>query len=220
MNKLRFKFNKERDALNFWELCNSECFWKNEKADLDTSYINLFKEKSFEESKDHILSYLKSVHESHYIGIFKESLTRSWELINDEYFNRLEKITNSFISSEDFTAYITTVGRCTYRRDNTFTVSLKRPLLQAMRICGHELLHLCIDNLYGDWIRRRIGEDKFDFLNESLTVLLNLEFRDLWYVKDIGYAKNKNLRNLIATEWTNEKDFEKLLEGCINYLKN
>ena len=218
MSKLNFKFDKERDALNFWELCNSECPWKNENTDLSLNNIMLFKEKSFLDSKKLILKNLEQVHDSKYIEFFKESLEKSWKDINDKYFNRLEKITNQPISSENFNAYITTVGRCAYDQNNSFTVSLKRPLLQALRTCGHELFHIHIDNNYGIELRKSLGENKFNFLNESLTVLLNLEFRDLWFVEDVGYFQTKNLRNYISQEWKEEKDFEKLLEKCIDYL--
>lgn len=219
MNNLKFAFDRERDALNFWELCNLDCFWKDEKTDLNQNYLDLFNGKSFVESKNNILNHLKTIHKSLYINIFKESLSKSWELIGDEYFSRLEKIICKPISSENFTAYITTVGRCTYRRDNTFTVSLKRPLLQAVRTCGHEIMHLYVDNLYRDKISEQIGKDKFNFLNESLTVLLNLEFKDLWYVKDMGYPENKKLRSFIKKEWQKEKGFDILLNRCVEYLK-
>jgi len=219
MSKLEFRFDRERDALNFWELCNSECSWKDEKTDLDLNYLNLFKEKSFSDSKKKILKMLNKLHNSHYIEIFRDSLQKSWEQINDEYFDRLEKLTNNSISSENFTAYITSVGRCAYKKNNTFTVSLKRPLLQAVRTCGHELLHLHIDNLYGKNLRESIGEDRFNFLNESLTVLLNLEFKNLWQAKDIGYFQNKNLREFIEKEWKEKKDFGVLMEKCVEYLK-
>jgi len=219
MSKLNFKFDRERDALNFWQLCNSECYWKNEKTDLNPNYIKSFKGKSFLDSKKEILESLETLHNSPYIKIFRESLNKSWREINDEYFNRLEKITNKSISSENFDAYITTVGRCAYNKDNSFMVSLKRPLLQAVRTCGHELLHIHIDNYYGDKLRELLGENKFNFFNESLTVLLNLEFKDLWFAEDIGYLQTRNLRNYISSEWKKEKNFEKLLEKCVEYLK-
>jgi len=204
MSKLNFKFDKERDALNFWQLCNYECSWKDEKTDLNSNYIRAFKGKSFLDSKREILENLERLHVSPYIEFFRESLDKSWKSINDEYFNRLEKITNKQISLENFDAYITTVGRCAYYEDNSFTVSLKRPLLQAVRTCGHELFHIHVDNSYGNRLRGLLGDDKFNFLNESLTVLLNLEFRDLWFA---------------TKKWKKERDFEKLLKKCIEYLK-
>lgn len=92
-------------------------------------------------------------------------------------------------------------------------------MLQAVRTCGHELLHIYINNHYGNKLKESIGEDKFNFLNESLTVLLNLEFKDLWFVKDVGYMQTRNLRNYISQNWEQNKDFEKLLKKCVNYLK-
>jgi len=48
--------------------------------------------------------------------------------------------------------------------------------------------------------------------------LLNLEFKDLWFVKDCGYKSHRELRKFISDKWKEEKDFEKLLNSCVVYL--
>ena len=72
--------------------------------------------------------------------------------------------------------------------------------------------------IYWDKIESQIGKDKTGDLKEALTVLLNLEFKDLWFVEDKGYESHKELRDFILEEWKKEKDFEKLLEKCIKFL--
>jgi hypothetical protein len=98
-------------------------------------------------------------------------------------------------------------------------VSFFRDLASALNTCGHELLHIQFHNLYWNQVENQIGEKKTSDLKEALTVLLNLEFKDLWFVEDKGYEIHKELRKFITDEWKKEKDFRILLDKCINYLK-
>ena len=80
-------------------------------------------------------------------------------------------------------------------------------------------MHLYFHRFYWKNIEKEIGKEKTGDLKEALTVLLNLEFKDLWFVEDEGYEEHKELREFITQEWKNNKDFEKLLEKCVEYLK-
>lgn len=98
-------------------------------------------------------------------------------------------------------------------------ISIQRPLLQCLRTIGHELMHLQFHNAYWDKMKKEIGEEKTSDLNESLITLLNLEFGDLWLVKDEGYFLHQEMRRFIEKEWKKDPNFEKLLENCIMFLK-
>ncbi len=80
-------------------------------------------------------------------------------------------------------------------------------------------MHLYFHKFYWKKVESQIGKEKTSDLKEALTILLNAEFKDLWFFKDEGYKVHKNLREFILSELEKEKDFEKLLEKCINYLK-
>jgi hypothetical protein len=154
------------------------------------------------------------------IDAFKEGIEKAWGKIHGEYFTRLERITKKPICSDKFTAYTTTVGRCPYNvKDSSFMVSIRRPLLQGLRTIGHELMHLQFCNTYWKDIEKQIGKEKTDDLNESLTTLLNLEFGDLWLVRDEGYPNHRIIREFIEEQWRKEKDFDVLMKESINYFK-
>lgn len=222
MPNLIFEFNKEKDILNLWELCNLPNPWEdNNKLQLNPSLINKWKGKSLEDCKYDISHYLLPIHNSGYPEIFSEALAKSWDKINDAYFKRLENLTEKPFSQQQVNAYISTVGRSAYNLDeNYFTVSMHRQLLHALRTCGHELLHMHIEKNFSDYLIKELKNyQKFDFLNESLTVLLNHEFKDLWFMEDKGYSSHKPLRNFIEQEWIKEKNFQKLLNSCVSQLK-
>ena len=59
-------------------------------------------------------------------------------------------------------------------------------------------MHFHFFEHYWDGIEKQIGINKTDDLKESLTVLLNLEFKDLWFKFDQGYPNHQELRKFIS----------------------
>jgi len=150
-----------------------------------------------------------------------ESFQKAWNKINDEYFKRLKKIMKHQFKFKQVNAYVTTVTRCPYNSYEKpwFMFSFFRDIPNALKTCGHELMHIHFHNTYWPEIEKKIGKEKTSDLKEALTVLLNLEFRDLWFVPDIGYSSHKKLREFIRKEWKKKKDFDVLLDKCVEYLK-
>jgi hypothetical protein len=80
-------------------------------------------------------------------------------------------------------------------------------------------MHLYFHEFYWKDVEKKIGSKKTGDLKESLTVLLNSEFKDLFISPDLGYEEHKELRNFILKSWKEEKDFEKLLDKGVDYLR-
>ena len=219
---LTFKIDKEKDIRNAWELCNISLPWAEpaEKKPLEEDYKGLWKGRNFKECREEIWDSIKKLYSSEIVEAFRTSVEKSWKGLNQEYFSRLEIITDKPMCADNFTAYITTIGRCPYdSKNNSFMLSIRRPLLQCLRTSGHELMHLQFSHYFWNEIATQIGNAKTNNLNESLTVLLNPEFRDLWMVEDIGYPAHKELRNFISETWKEEKNFKRLLEKSVEYLR-
>jgi hypothetical protein len=220
MPKVIFKFDKEKDLFNVWETCNKDVTWYDFKKTVHPKYLEICKGKKFEECKEELEKQKKKMYDSGFIEIFEETMQKAWNKINDEYFKRLKKIMKRQIPNEQFTAYITTNIRCPYNyKEFSFMISFFRDLLNAIKTCGHEIMHIQFHNTYWGQIEEQIGKEKTADLKEALTVLLNLEFRDLWFVDDNGYDVHKELRQFITEQWKKEKDFESLLKKCVEYLK-
>jgi len=219
-SKVNFIFDKEKDLYNIWETCNSNSDWHDFKKGLNPDDLRVAKGKNFEECKDELRKAYEKLHESKLIEIFINSLKKGWGAINDEFFRRLEIIMKKPICSETFISYITTVGRCPYNpEENSFMVSLFYSIPQALVTIGHEIMHLCFHRFYWEDIEDKIGKEKTADLKEALTVLLNLEFKDLLFGKDRGYDCHQKLREFIEKEWKEKKDFGVLMEKCVEYLK-
>jgi hypothetical protein len=222
MPTIIFKLDEDRDIRNVWELCNTSLLWieSTEKKPLEEGYKNSFRNRNFEECREEIWNSMKGLYSLGIVEAFRDSVEKSWAGLNKQYFSRLERVTSREVYVQNFIAYATTIGRCPYCiKDNSFMFSIRRPLLQCLRTSGHELMHLQFSHYFLDEIVAQIGDTKTTDLNESLTVLLNLEFRDLWLVEDQGYPTHQKLREFISEQWKKEKDFDVLLEKCIGYLK-
>ena len=219
MPKVKFKFDREKDLFNIWETCNKDSSWYDHKKNISSTFLEICEGKEFNECKKELEDYRSKMHNSKLIEIFAKALQEAWNKINDEFFKRLEKITKKPIYTNEFVAYVTTVTRCPYNeKENWFMISFFKDILNALVTAGHEIMHLQFHNTYWDEIEKQIGKEKTADLKEALTVLLNLEFKDLWFVEDRGYDVHKELRAFIAEEWRRDKDFEILLKKCVDYL--
>ena len=224
MVKVIFKFDKERDLWNNWDTVNYISPWNKELNFNKIPLLNeLCKNKTFEECKQDLERFYKKIHNSFLIEEVRRSFQESWDKINEEFFKRLEKITGNKFPFEVVMAYLTTQLRCPYDpKKGNFIVSIFSNIPKTLKTSGHELMHLDFHNNNWKEIEEKIGKEKTADLKEALTVLLNLEFKDLWFVKDEGKPnrEQQKLRSFIKEEWLKEKNYKSLLEKCVIYLKN
>lgn len=219
MSKLKFDFNKEYDLHNLWKLCNIEPLWENDTKPVRQKFIDKWKGRDFEDCKNEIESHLQILYNSEFIKIFSESVNKGWNGINNSFFERLEEVTNKPIYTDEFTANITTSGRCySIKENNSFLLSIRRPYLHALRTCGHELMHLQFEHYYWKDISKIIGERNTALLSESLTILLNIEFRDLWIAEDVGYDEHFEFREIIGNIWKETHDFDTVVKKGVEHI--
>ncbi len=76
----------------------------------------------------------------------------------------------------------------------------------------HEYWHLYTWYKFGVIWEEKLGKQKYNDIKESLTVLLNIECKDLFpeNKKDIGYPQHQELREKIIKIWNETKDIDKL----------
>ena len=216
-------FDKEKDLYNIWTTCNHPgSFGVDFKEKLSKKIIEICHEKKFEDIKDNLEKHYSQIYNSSLTSEVAEAFAKSWGKIEKEYFRRLEKITSKKFPCKKVMAFLTTASRCPYDpkiESASFFINFFSGIPNAIKTCGHELMHIHFHNTDWKYVEEKIGYEKTKDLKESLTVLLNLEFKDLLIAYDEGYPKHKELRGFIESEWKKEKDFKKLLDKCINYLK-
>lgn len=220
MSKVKFGFDKERDLFNVWQTCTAKSYGYDFSSRLPKELVKFCKDKSYKNSKEFIKKFFNNIYSSEIANDYAVFLDKSWKKIEKKYFEKLKNITGKELKVKKINAHITIAPRCPYDpEDKSFMVNLFASPPINLMTAGHEIMHLHFHENYFEEVEKQLGNKKTHDLKEALTVLLNIEFNDLWSVIDNGYESHKELRNFIAEEWKKEKDFDKLLTKCIEYIK-
>ena len=221
---VKFKFDKEKDLYNIWETCNKgKGYGYDFTKHMPKEIVKICKGKKFSESKPKLRKIFDNIYKNVLIKDIEGYINNSWKKIEKKYFIKLEELTKKKIPFKTVYGYLTSVSRCPYnydKRNPNFYVQIFSNIPNNLEIAGHELMHIQLHNT--NWwkkVKKQIGQEKTHDLKEALTVLLNLRFRDLWIVEDRGYPNHTQLREFIKEEWRKEKDFEKLTDNCIKWIK-
>jgi len=223
-SRVIFKFNIEKDAKNYWECANSNLSFGYDftKAIKPEVYKKL-KGKKWNDIRKNMISILKKGYNIDE-GKNKRKLKRvesAWKKIEKAYFIRLEKINKKPIYNNKFICYITTIGRCPYYpKENSFMINIFDNIDNILLTCAHELMHLQFHHTkYWKQSEKEIGYYRTHDLKEALTILLNLEFKDLLKAKDEAYPNHIELRKFISKTWKKEKDFDILINKSLKWIK-
>lgn len=222
--KLNFIFDEEKDLYNIWETCNAKSDYGYDfRKNMPKNILDICKNKKYNECKKDLKKLRKEFYSNFLIKSTTKFFEDIWNKIGKEYFKRLEKITKKRYQFEKINVYLTTSGRCPYNphgKTPHFFINFFSGASMALATAGHEIMHIHIHNTdYWTKIENEIGYDKTHDLKESLTELLNLEFRDLWIIDDVGYPNHTKLRRYISQQWNKNKDFEKLIDNSIKWIK-
>jgi len=220
MPQVKFVFSKKEDLFNIWETCRANVYGHNFSSFMPKSVLAYCRKKSYNQCKKFISDYYAQIYSSGQIELFVEAANKSWKLIGNEYFRRLNKITGKSLSARTIYAYPTLASRCPYNpKKPSFMVNFFASMPTVMQISGHEIMHFHFHEHYFENVRKKVGSEKTRVIKEALTVLLNLEFKDLWFVSDKGYEPHQKLRKVISKQWKKDKNFDKLVEKCIEFVK-
>ncbi|MGV8151571.1 MAG: hypothetical protein ACP5OG_00665 [Candidatus Nanoarchaeia archaeon] len=222
MPKVEFKFNVERDLWNHWHKSNNKGKFHN--FIVSKSILDICQDRTYDSCKEELKNYLSNLYESGLFNPFIECVEKSWRPIESEFFKRMNKLMKNNYE-KDIIAYLTTSDICPYNsHEPSFMFSFFYPLPKALATCGHEIMHLYFHDFFWDKIEKQIGNTKTGDLKESLTVLLNHEFKNLWFYTESGYEMHKDLRHFIENQWVNmnleNKDIELLLNNSVEWIKN
>jgi hypothetical protein len=139
-----------------------------------------------------------------------------WQEIEKEYAAITEKIFGMNLV-DDITVYLTLSPRCSYLIEhNLFYMTLFTK--EAKRICMHELWHFYTYYVFGGEAEiERLGQIKYYKLTESLTVLLNIECKELLGegIIDTGYELHSEVRTKVLELWTQKKDIRFVWEELV-----
>ncbi|MDD4289897.1 MAG: hypothetical protein PHH83_01315 [Patescibacteria group bacterium] len=213
------KINTKKDAWNFWDACNKVSHGVDWKTRIDENVSKNIIGKSRKESYKFLIPYLKNYYKENK-DILVKLQNQTQNIFNEKadfLFEKMQKITKRKLYRKCFTCFLTTFPRCAYDYKSGyiwFYINLSAE--KCTDVFLHELLHFQFIKYFRDKID--LDDRQFEFLKESLTVILNSEFNDLMYGEDRGYEIHQELRSKLSDYWTKTKDFDKLIDYGIKIL--
>ena len=210
--KLNFKYDKEKDIwclLNFGKKSTNSGLTTKVYDKLTTMHGE---NPSLENTSNFIEKYIAENH----INIQK-SITeyeKDWSDIEDR-FNKIAEEVFGVSLQKDVTVYLTINNRCPYDLDNnSFFVSVSNQSSTRKTTTMHELWHFYTWHAFGVTEEEKIGKQRYNDIKEALTVLLNIECKDLLPegVEDKGYPQHAELREEIRDLWLKYRDLKQIID--------
>lgn len=206
--KINFEYDKEKDV---WCLLNKGRS-SNNSQNSTRQYLLLTDKYGENPTEEDAGAFVDTYISENKINIQKTitDIQNDWEIVSNEYQKRAETIFDTSLPHE-ITAYLTINSRCPYSiEDEFFYIYLQSA--QARKTIMHELWHFYTWYGLGPSEEARIGAQKYNDIKESLTVLLNVECKDLLPegVLDSGYPQHNELREKILDYWGKEKNIKNL----------
>ncbi len=206
--KINFTYNREKDI---------SCLLTYGKTSLNSQTKTKVYEKLVEEFGENLTKQNTSIFIDKYlldknikVEEYVLSYEKDWLTIASIFQKRCESVFKVSLP-RDVTAYLTVNTRCPYDiGENYFFVSVSTDSMRGTVM--HELFHFYTWYKFGEKWEQKIGKQKYNDIKEALTVLLNIEFKDLFKdgIYDGGYQQHQELRERILDIWQDSKDIDKL----------
>ena len=148
-----------------------------------------------------------------------------WNLIEDDYFERMEKIhQNKFPFKKIYGVLSTTPAIYGYSFDIErpwFACRYDYPL-KAISTAMHEIMHVFFIEYFWSKCKNKFDLDNKQTYNlkEALTIILNLEFDDMRFFLDVDKPGQNKLRQKIKEDWLKYKDINIVLEEASLFIKS
>lgn len=221
MSNLFVKFHIIKDAWNWWDACNKVSHGVDWKMFVDPVLRKKIVGKKQKEAYSFLIPYLKEMHRRNSLKEKARKLEEDFDQVKDELFQRMARLTKQKIYRNDFTCFLTTFPRFPYNYKKGYVwLSYKRDLDFQISIFIHELLHFQFFEYYGEKVWDILGPEKYQYLKEAMTVILNEEFNDLTLIKDEGYKIHQPLRKKLLKIWLETKNFDIFLDQAIEAAKD
>lgn len=168
------------------------------------------------EEKVAIFSLNKIKRDNIDIKKFVQDFTSQWKPIEREATERLKRIFQTEWDPGNVTGYLTLSTRCPYNfAKRYYFVSVCSKQLSPIATSLHELIHFYTYQLIEPLFIEEGVPNLFQDFKEALSVLLNLELKDLLDREDEGYPQHHQLREEITEKWQAGTNVYDLAKGFI-----
>ncbi|MDP3052302.1 MAG: hypothetical protein Q8N42_02220 [bacterium] len=178
---------------------------KNEKevANLVNSFLN----KKYYTGKNRLI-------------VYANSLQKSLNNVADNVFTTMEIVTEKPIYRKYFTGFVTTFPRGPYSMKEGYVWFIYNKSDEwQIKAFIHELLHMQFEYYYKEALLKKINNEQFSFLKESMTVIINKEFAHIISEQDKGYAIHQEFRRYLLDLWEHRRGFSQFVNEAVKNIK-
>ena len=224
MPTITSNYDIEKDAQNRWEAMNKFTNWRW-YDNMDNKSQEIFKKITwipFDKGLEILIPFLKKRYKDNQKKIDESAkeIKIKLDTQKDQIFELMEKLTKRPISNENFQIRYTTCLRAPYNR-KTWEIRMMEPSKKEFRLkyrtksFVHELLHFQTHKYYENIPpMNQLEKWQFNLLKESLTFLINHEFKTINIWTDQWYPQHQEFRKILedyrVSCW-DQKDFEDLI---------
>lgn len=216
----------DKDAWNWWNAANGFSHGVQWKEQIPDEILEHVLGKTRDEAYAYLIPFLKRkyVDEKSVIDEFKKFVNKEYQQKFNLGCAKMVMVMGRELYRADFLFYLTTLRRSPYNK-HTGAVWLSIYRHDPMGTFLHELCHFQFIHYWREnpsSLVSKLTNDQFEFLKESLTMILDEDFLPIIEKNDTGYDLHIDLRKELTKFWTTEKDFNKLVDfgvkQVVNYL--
>jgi hypothetical protein len=228
MVKIEFKIDKEDDINIWYKFINDSLKYNryglNRLRHISNDLLAKLKDKPEEEQKAIISKYIEKYYTKEYLNKFFVKSKNKINKNKEEIIKRLERIHNKTLPVNKILIKYETFTCCPYiykgKNGDFFGLYFAKFVLDRnieCKIFSHELMHLFFHHYFEDYcLDKGLAKKEAMDIKEAVTVILNVELKDIIEEEDFGYPDHVELRKNILKEWKKHKDFKKMLEIIVN----
>lgn len=213
----KYKISRDiyQDAWNWWDSCNSSSHGVNWRDRVKSEIADKIAGKTQKESYVYLIPFLKDVYtdKEENIKAAKKFFKNEFDQKFQEGCSKIVAIMKKPIYREHFKIYLTTIERGPYNKSNG-SVWICIYWRDPMGCFLHELCHFQFIHYWREDPTSnvsKLSDDQFEFLKESLTVILDEDFVPLIEEPDYGYTIHKEFRKELTEQWHKNKNFNQLV---------
>jgi hypothetical protein len=216
----KIEFNLDKDVWNWYDATRNAGFeglsWRDNTKDSFRDEFDKISELPDEEAKKEAKKFVEKLHKEK----ASEYNSLKWWIENEfnKKFNKacgwLKEITKHELVCDNFTVLLTTFPRADEfmnKGEVFFCIYWVNPIENFL----HEILHWQFQKYWRenpDSPVSRLNNNEWEFLKESLTVIIDCDAKPLVNFEDSGYPAHQDFRNILHKEWQKHHDFEKLVD--------
>lgn len=147
-----------------------------------------------------------------------------WNLVEDKYFDKIEKIHKKTFPLESISAILSTtptVYGYNFDKGNPWFACTSESPIKAIHTAMHEIMHVYFNEYFLEECKNKfqLNNEQIYTVKEAVTVILNIEFEDIRMFTEKDRPGHEQIREKIGKDWLEYRDLRKVLDEAYNYIK-